>query len=237
MWYQSVKPNRDSTVIKRLKQLAEQYPRYDYLMLHELLRREGLVTNRKRTYRIYRELGMQVRTKRRKRLVRPRVPLELPTSPNQRWSLDFVHDQLADGLRIRVLNVVDDSSRVCVGQLVDLSISGERLARFLAGLASNRCLPQRIVMDNGPEMTSKPMFLWSQASGVKLHFIQSGKPTHNATVASFNGRFRDNCLNQHWFTSLEDAREIIDAWRLDYNQIRPHSARNYQSPIQFEQAA
>ena len=237
IWYQSVRPDRDTAVIKRLKQLAEQYPRYGYLMLHELLRREGLVTNRKRTYRIYSELGMQVRTKRRKRLIRPRMPLEVPTAPNQRWSLDFVHDQLADGRRIRVLNVVDDYSRVCVGQLVDLSISGERLAGFLTELGSDRRLPRRIVMDNGPEMTSKAMFLWSQTTGVKLHFIQPGKPTQNAFVESFNGRFRDNCLNQHWFTSLEDASEIIDAWRTDYNQIRPHSALNYQSPIQFEQAA
>jgi hypothetical protein len=154
IWYQSVRPDRDADLIKRLKQLAEQYPRYGYLMLHELLRREGLVTNRKRTYRIYSELGMQVRTKRRKRLIRPRIPLEVPTAPHQRWSLDFVHDQLADGRRIRVLNVVDDYSRVCVGQLVDLSISGERLARFLTELGSDRRLPRRIVMDNGPEMTS-----------------------------------------------------------------------------------
>ena len=141
IWYQTVRPDRDADVIKRLKQLAERYPRYGYLMLHELLRREGLVTSRKRTYRIYSELGMQVRTKRRKRLVRPRVPLEVPTKPNQRWSLDFVHDQLADGRRIRVLNVVDDYSRVCVGQLVDLSISGERMARFLTRLGSDRGLP------------------------------------------------------------------------------------------------
>jgi putative transposase len=127
-----------------MKALAEQYPRYGYLMLHELLRREGLVSNRKRTYRIYSELGMQVRTKRRKRLTRPRVPLEVPIKPNQRWSLDFVHDQLSDGRRIRVLNVVDDYSRVCLGQLVDLSISGARLARFLTELGAERDLPRRI---------------------------------------------------------------------------------------------
>lgn len=235
--YQSIRPGRDAALIQRMKALAEQYPRYGYLMLHELLRREGLVSNRKRTYRIYSELGMQVRTKRRKRLSRPRVPLEVPIKPNQRWSLDFVHDQLADGRRIRVLNVVDDYSRVCLGQLVDLSISGARLARFLTELGAERGLPSRIVMDNGPEMTSKAMFLWSQSSGVTLHFIQPGKPTQNAFVESFNGRFRDGCLNQHWFRSLEDAREIIDVWREHYNQVRPHSALNYQSPAQFEQAA
>ena len=237
MAYQPQRPIQDAALVKRMKQLGEQYPRYGYLMLHELLRREGLVVNRKRTYRIYSSLGLQVRTKRRKKLVRPRVPLEVPTGPNERWSIDFVHDQLADSRRIRILNVVDDYSRVCVGQLVDLSISGERTARFLGELGEARGLPKRIVMDNGPELTSKAMFIWSQQTGVKLHFIQPGKPTQNAFVESFNGRFRDGCLNQQWFQSLEDAREIIDAWRKDYNQVRPHSALNYQSPADFEQAA
>lgn len=235
--YVSARPLRDAPLTRRMKHLAERYPRYGYLMLHALLRREGLVTNRKRTYRLYREQGLQVRTKRRKRLMRPRVPLDLPSMPNERWSLDFVHDQLSNGRRIRVLNVVDDYSRVCVGQLVDTSISGARMARFLSDLSRERPLPPRIVMDNGPEMTSKAMWLWSQSTGVTLHFIQPGKPTQNAFVESFNGKFRDGCLNQHWFASLEDAREIIDAWREDYNRIRPHSALNYQSPIQFEQAA
>lgn len=237
MRYQCRRPARDANLVNRIKQLGEQYPRYGYLMLHELLRREGLVVNRKRTYRLYSDLGMQVRTKRRKRLIRPRVPVEIPSRPNHRWSLDFVHDQLADGRRFRVLNVVDDFSRVCVGQLVDLSISGERVARFLDQLGYERGFPQRIVMDNGPELTSKAMFLWSQRTRVTLHFIQPGKPTQNAFVESFNGRFRDGCLNQHWFESLADARQIIDEWRQDYNEIRPHSALDYQSPMQFEQAA
>jgi putative transposase len=228
VWYTPQRPVRDEELVARMKQLGEQYPRYGYLMLHELLRREGLVENRKRTYRIYTELGMQVRT---------RVPLDVPTRANQRWSLDFVHDQLADSRRIRVLNVVDDYSRVCVGQLVDLSISGERMARCLDELSRGRGLPNCIVMDNGPEMTSKAMFLWSQRTGVKLHFIQPGKPTQNAFVESFNGRFRDGCLNQHWFQSLADARQIIDEWRDHYNRIRPHSALNYRSPADYEKAA
>ena len=137
-----------------------------------------------------------------KRLMRPRVPLDLPSTPNERWSLNFVHDQLANGRRIRVLNVVDDYSRVCVGQLVDTSISGARMARFLSDLRRERPLPPRIVMDNGPEMTSKAMWLWSQSTGVTLHFIQPGKPTQNAFVESFNGKFRDGCLNQHSFGAL-----------------------------------
>ena len=235
--YERQRPAMDADLVARMKQLAEQYPRYGYLMLHELLRREGLVVNRKRTYRIYCDLGLQVRTKRRKKLSRPRIPLEVPGVANERWSLDFVHDQLADGRRLKVLNIVDDFSRVCVGQLTDLSISGERMARYLDELGQKRRLPKRIVMDNGPEMTSKAMFLWSQQRGVKLHFIQPGKPTQNAFVESFNGRFRDGCLNQQWFRSLEDARRIIDAWRVDYNEIRPHSSLGYQSPAAFEKAA
>ena len=227
----------DADLVARMKQLAEQYPRYGYLMLHELLRRDGLVVNRKRTYRLYSELRLQVRTKRRKKLTRPRVPLEVPLTANERWSIDFVHDQLADGRRLKILNIVDDYSRVCVGQLTDLSISGERMTRYLDQIGQARGLPKRIVLDNGPEMTSKALFLWSQRRGVKLHFIQPGKPTQNAFVESFNGRFRDGCLNQQWFQGLEDARRIIDAWRVDYNEIRPHSSLDYQSPAAFEKAA
>jgi len=230
-------PRNDAALKARLKALGEQYPRYGYLMLHALLRNEGLVINRKRTYRLYTELGMQVRTKRRKKLVRPRIPMAIPTKVNERWSLDFVHDQLADGRRIRVLNIVDDFSRKCVGQLVDTSISGVRLARYLDELALTRSLPASIVMDNGPELTSKAMFFWAQKTDVKLCFIQPGKPTQNAFVESFNGRFRDGCLNQHWFRSLDDARQIINEWRKHYNNERPHSSLGYQSPAVFEAEA
>ena len=176
--------------MNRLKTLGEQYPRYGYLLLHGMLQAEGLVTNRKRTYRLYTELGMQVRTKRRKKLQRPRLPMSVPTRSNERWSADFVHDQLSDGRRLRVLNIVDDYSRVCVGQLVDTSISGMRMVRYLAELEQTRGLPKTLVLDNGPEMTSKAMFFWSQEKQVRLHFIQPGKPTQNAFVESFNGRFR-----------------------------------------------
>lgn len=234
--YEPVARN-DAALKERLKTLGEQYPRYGYLMLHALLQAEGLVINRKRTYRLYSELGMQVRTKRRKKLVRPRIPMVVPTQVNERWSLDFVHDQLANGRRIRVLNIVDDYSRRCVGQLVDTSISGIRLARYLDELSLTRALPAAIVLDNGPELTSKAMFFWSQKSGVKLNFIQPGKPTQNAFVESFNGRFRDGCLNQHWFSSLDDARQIIRKWRRHYNTVRPHSSLGYQAPAVFEAMA
>lgn len=235
--YEPMRPVWDAPVISRLKELGEQYPRYGCPILHELLRREGLVVNHKRTYRLYTDLGMQVRTKKRKKLMRPRIPLEVPTGANQRWSLDFVHDQLANSRRIKVLNIVDDFSRVCVGQLVDSSISGWRMARFLDDLSEIRGLPRKIVLDNGPEMTSKAMFAWSQNTGVKLHFIQPGKPTQNAFIESFNGRFRDGCLNQHWFQNMKDARDIIAAWREHYNEVRPHSSLDYLSPVEYEQVA
>lgn len=227
----------DSALRERLKQLAAHYPRYGYLILHALLKREGLVLNRKRTYRIYTELGLQVRTKRRKKLVRPRIPMAVPMRANERWSLDFVSDQLACGRRFRILNVVDDHTRECVGQLTDVSISGARMARYLSELGIERKLPATIVCDNGTEMTSKAMFFWSRETGVKLNFIQPGKPTQNAFVESFNGKFRDGCLNQHWFRNLSEARNIIDNWRKHYNEVRPHSSLGYQPPAVFAEKA
>jgi len=237
MGYRSIREARDSELVARLKALGEQYPRYGYLMLHGFLKAEGLVVNRKRTYRLYSGLGMRVRTKKRKKLTRPRIPLPAATAPNERWSMDFVHDQLANGRRFRILNIVDDYSRVCVGQLVDFSISGHRAARFLDHLGQTRGLPKTIVLDNGPEMTSKAMFFWSQGSGVRLHFIQPGKPTQNAFVESFNGRFRDACLNLQWFRSLVDARAIIEEWRHHYNRVRPHSSLGYLPPAIYEKQA
>jgi putative transposase len=227
----------DEPLRTRLQSLAAQYPRYGYLMLHGLLKTEGQVVNRKRTYRLYRQLGLPVRTRRRKRLVRPRLPLSVPSAVNQRWSLDFVSDQLANGRRFRVLNIVDDYSRECVGQLVDTSISGTAVVRFLDDLAMSRELPKILVSDNGSEFTSKAMFLWAQRTGVTLHFIQPGKPTQNAFIESFNGKFRDTCLNQHWFTDLNDARQVIEAWRQHYNRVRPHSSLGYLPPAVFAKQA
>lgn len=227
----------DKDLRERLKTLAQQYPRYGYLMLHGLLQAEGLVVNKKRTYRLYTALGLQVRTKRRKKLARPRVVMEVPTRRNHRWSLDFVSDQLASGRRFRVLNVVDDYSRECIGQLVETSISGARLARFLDELVQRRSRPEVIVCDNGPELTSKAMFFWARQQHVRIHFIQPGKPTQNAFVESFNGKFRDGCLNQHWFRDLDDARRIIEAWRTHYNEVRPHSSLGYLPPAVFARRA
>lgn len=234
--HESLKPARDQILKEALLQKATQYPRYGYLMLHGLLKQEGLVINRKRTYRLYTACSLQVRTKKRKKLVRPRIPMVLPSRPNERWSMDFVHDQLAGGRRFRVLNVVDDFTRECIGQLTDLSISGQRVARFLNQLIASRGKPRSITCDNGTEFTSKAMFFWSKDHMVRLQFIQPGKPTQNAFVESFNGKFRDSCLNQYWFRSLEEARKIIDEWRTDYNEIRPHSSLGYQPPSVFARA-
>ena len=151
----------------------------------------------------------------------------------QRWSLDFMSDQLADQRRFRILNIVDDHSRFCPGQIVDLSISGARVARYLDELAGHLGLPDEIVLDNGPEGTSRAMFGWSERTGVRLRFIEPGKPVQNAFVESFNGKLRDECLNLHWFRSLHHARDEIAAWRGHYNAKRPHSALGWLSPLEF----
>lgn len=234
--YQS-RPRDDAALRCRLKELAVQQSAYGYLLLHGMLKAEGLVVNRKRTYRIYTEEGLQVRTKKRKKLQRPRQPMEVPSAVNQRWSMDFVSDQLSNGRRFRVLNIVDDFSREMVGQLVSISISGRQVSRFLNQLCAERGKPTKIICDNGTEFTSKAMFFWSRESGVVLGFIQPGKPTQNAFVESLNGKFRNECLNRHWFRTLDEACVEIDQWRHHYNTIRPHSALNYQPPFVFAQRA
>ena len=223
----------DEPLRERLLLLARQYPRYGYLMLHGLLKNEGKVINCKRTYRLYREEGLQVRTKKRKKLVRPRIPMALPTTVNERWSMDFVHDQLSNGRRFRVLNIVDDYSREAIAQVVDFSISGHRVRRTLDQVIEARGKPTAVVCDNGTEFTSKALFFWSKDTGVDLKFIQPGKPTQNAFVESFNGKFRDSCLNLNWFRDMSEARQKIEHWRNDYNLVRPHSSLGYQPPEVF----
>ncbi len=226
---------QDKTLRTRLRQLAERYPKYGCPTLHDMLVIENQVINYKRTYRIYREEQLQVRTKQRKKIVRPRIPMPVPDAPNQRWSMDFVSDQLANGRRFRVLNIVDDCTREWVHKIVDFSISGQRLARELDALSDK--LPKRIVCDNGPEFTSKAMYFWAKQAGVKLHFIQPGKPTQNAFVESFNGKLREYCLNLHWFASIEDARSTIDDWQHHYNYVRPHRSTGRKPPAVFAMEA
>jgi putative transposase len=225
-------PRDDGPVIARMRVLASEHRRYGCPRLHAMLRREGLVVNHKRTERLYRAEGLQVRTKKRRKLPRrDRVAAQVPERPMQRWSLDFMSDQLADHRRFRILNIVDDHSRFCPGQIVDLSISGARVARYLDELAGRVGLPEEIVLDNGPEGTSRAMFDWSERTGVRLRFIEPGKPVQNAFVESLNGRMRDECLNVHWFMSLDDTRTKLEAWRRDYNELRPHSALGQKAPI------
>lgn len=178
------------------------------------------MVNKKSTYRIYTQEGLQVRTKKRKKLQRPRLPMAVPTKLNERWSMDFVSDQFSNGRRFRVLNIVDDYSREMVGQLIAVSITGNQVARFLSQLGEQRELPPMMVCDNGTEFTSKAMFFWAKELGIKLGFIQPGKPAQNAFVESLNGKFCNECLNQHWFRTLDEARWEIDQWRQHYNHVR-----------------
>jgi Transposase and inactivated derivatives len=217
-----------------LQATAAVRPRFGYRRLQILLRREGLVVNHKRVYRLYRDARLQVRRRQRKRLTRAdRVPLPAPSQRRDRWSIDFMADTLADGRPFRVLNVVDDFTRECLAIEVDRSLPGARVVRVLERLQAQHGLPRRIVLDNGPEFAGRTLDAWAYARGVDLCFIRPGKPIENAYVESFNGKFRDECLNEHWFVSLVDAKALIEAWRLDYNLVRPHSALGGQTPHQF----
>ena len=220
----------DGLVRERLRILAVQRPRFGTPRLIVLLRQELGLVNHKRG-----EEGLQLPRKRgKKRGVNNRAAALLaPGGPNERWSMDFMSDSLSDGRRFRVLTVVDDFTRESVATLVDTSITGERVIRTLEWLKETRGLPVMIVTDNGPEFTSKAMLAWSKPSGVKLHFIDPGRPVQNAFIESFNGKLRDECLNQHWLVSLEEARRIIESWRLDYNTARPHSSLGYMTPEAF----
>ena len=222
----------DGPLADRLRELARRHPRYGYLTPPRMLKREGLVATRKRTHRACSPLGLQVRTKRRRRLWRPRVRMAMPSRPNERWSTDFMSGQLASGRRLRIPDVAAGFSRPRVGQLVATSITGARLALFLDELGKAAATPKAVVCDNGPELTSKAMRFWSERSGAALNFIQPGKPTQNAFVESFNGKFRDSCLNQHWFRGLADVRRIVDDWRHHYNHERPHSSLGYSTPAE-----
>jgi putative transposase len=221
-------------VLVRLQAHAAVRPRFGYRRLHILLEREGLVVNHKRLHRIYRTAGLQVRRRRRKRLTRAdRVPLPAPRQRLERWSMDFTADTLADGRVFRTLNIVDDFTRECVAIEVDRSLPGLRVARVLDRLQATVGLPHSIVVDNGPEFAGRALDAWAYARGVALRFIRPGKPIENAYVESFNGKFRDECLNEHWFVSLADARAAIETWRVDYNTVRPHSSLAGETPEQF----
>jgi putative transposase len=208
--------------------------RFGYRRLHAMLRREGYEVNHKRVYRIYVEEQLWVRRRKRKRhLAMPRSPMLVPTKVNEVWSMDFVSDALAAGRRFRTLDIVDDFTREAPAIEVDTSLSGVRVTRVLDRLKLERGLPRQIRSDNGPEFISRAVEQWAYANGVEWHFIEPGKPIENAYVESFNGKFRDECLNENWFTTLADARQKIEQWRQDYNQVRPHSSLAYRTPNEF----
>jgi putative transposase len=221
-------------LLDRLQAHAAERPRFGYRRLHTLVDREGLRVNHKRVYGVYRQAGLQVRRRRRKHLTRgQRVPLPVPSCRGERWSMDFMVDTLADGRGFRTLNIVDDFTRECVAIEVDRSLPGLRVVRVLDRLAETIGLPDMLVMDNGPEFSGRALDTWAYARGVQLRFIRPGKPIENAFVESFNGKFRDECLNEHWFASVAEARALIEAWRVDYNTVRPHSALHGATPEQF----
>lgn len=231
--YVSRRPD-DAVIRRRLRELASERRRFGYRRLHILLRREGIELNHKKLYRLYKEERLTVRTRGgRKRALGTRAPMAIPQGSNQRWSLDFVSDSLVDGRRFRILCVIDDFSRECLATVVDNSISGIRVARELDRISEIRGYPCMVVSDNGTELTSNAMLEWQEERGVEWHYIAPGKPMQNGFVESFNGRLRDECLNEHLFSSYSQARGIIQRWRHDYNTERPHTSLDGLTPNEF----
>jgi putative transposase len=225
------RPRDDAALVEQLKERARQRPRFGYRRLQALLRREGQIVNHKRVYRVYRAAGLAVPRRKRKRIaIRRGESARIGTMPNEHWSLDFMSDTLNSGRRLRTLAVVDTCTREALAIAVDTSLPSLAVTRLLDSIIQIRQRPQQITLDNGPELTSRWFDQWADQNGIALDYIEPGKPVQNAVMESFNGRFRDECLNSHWFTSLEDARRTIEAWRLDYNQQRPHSSLGYRTP-------
>ncbi len=218
-----------------MKELAEQRKRFGCRRLHTLLKREGLVINKKRTERIYREEKLTIRVRRRRKgAAQGRVELPRANRPNQLWAMDFLHDALHTGRKFRVLPIIDTYTRECFWLEADTSISGQRVANVLTRISAIHGLPEQIVVDNGPEFISNALDAWAYARGIKLQFIRPGKPVDNCYMESFNGKFRDECLNENWFMSLDQVRKIVEAWRVDYNQTRPHSSLGDLTPAEFK---
>lgn len=224
----------DTALRERLKALAAERRRFGYRRLAIFLWREGFACNIKKIRRIYREEKLMVkRRKGRKRAIGTRQPLPKPDSVNQVWSLDFMSDAFTDGRRFRVLGVLDQCSRECLTITADTSLPGLRVVRELDLLVQMRGKPKVIVSDNGPELTSVAVLIWAAEQGIDWHYIQPGKPQQNGYTESLNDKIRDECLNEHWFGNLAEARQIIEGWRQDYNNVRPHSSLGYLTPMEF----
>jgi putative transposase len=227
------KPAAEDELKEQIVSLARAKPRYGYRRLTAVLRRDGRQVNHKRVHRVCRELRLQVRWKRRRRIVRSRpAPVRL-LGANQQWAMDFLSDTVASGRPFRVLTMVDAYTRECLELEVAASIPSQRVTRVLERVAAGRGYPAAIRVDNGPEFTSRHFLSWCEQRGIGVEFIEPGKPTQNAVIESFNGRFRDECLNANWFGNLLDARGKIGPWKWEYNQARPHSALGYRTPAEF----
>lgn len=224
----------DQDLREAMKEVAAERHRFGYRRIHVMLKRQGWQVNHKKIRRLYREEKLQVRQRGgRKRALGTRRPMLVPDRPNQRWSLDFVSDAFTDGRRFRVLAIIDDFSRECLTLVADTSLSGLRVTRELDELIRRRGKPKTIVSDNGTELTSVAVLKWCQETGVEWHYIQPGKPMQNGFVESFNGSFRDECLNEQLFSSISEARTRITQWKEDYNRERPHSSLGNLAPYDF----
>ena len=230
--YKSRRPGQAELEL-RIREICQTRVRYGYRRVHVLLRREGWIINLKKTHRVYREMGLQLRNKTPKRRVKAKLRSDRTqaTEPNDIWAMDFVHDQLATGRKIRVLTVVDTFSRYVPVLDPRFSYRGEDVVQTLEKVCSKAGYPSTIRVDQGSEFVSRDLDLWAYSNGVTLDFSRPGKPTDNAFIEAFNGRFRAECLNAHWFMSLEDAREKMEDWRRYYNELRPHGAIGQKVPI------
>jgi len=235
-WRYTVTRDPQEALRQRLRELAGVRVRFGYRRLTVLLKREGWTVNAKRIYRLYDLEGLAVRTKPRKKLAsRARVPAVAPTRPNERWTMDFVCARTSDGRWFRTLTVVDIYTREALALVVDRSLTGIKVAAALSRLLEQRPKPQAISVDNGTEFVSKAMDAWAYGHDVRLDFIRPGRPVENAFIESFNGRLRDECLNSHVFGSVAEAQAVLDVWRDDYNRVRPHSALQDRTPVEWAQ--
>jgi len=227
--------NGQAPLMKRIREIAETRVRYGYRRIHVLLRREGWLVNPKRVCRLYREMGLQLRNKTPKRRVKAKLRADrsAATKPNEIWAMDFVHDQLFDGRKLRILTIVDTFTRLSPAIDVRQSYRGCDVVETLERATAQTGSPKTIRLDNGPEFVSKELDLWAFMRGVTLDFSRPGKPTDNAFIESLNGKFRSECLNANWFLSLDEARRKCEAWRRDYNEVRPHSAIGNKVPIEL----
>ncbi len=231
--YQPV-ADRNSVLKEKIVALAQRHRRYGAGMIYLKLRQAGEIVNHKRVDRLYAEAGLQVRRRKRKKIpIAQRQPLERPQSANQMWSMDFVFDRTAEGRSIKSLTVVDDATHEAVAIVPERAMGGQQLVRILDRLAVTRGLPKAIRTDNGKEFCGRAMLTWAHERGVRLFLIEPGKPNQNAYIESFNGRFRDECLNEHWFTSLQHAKVVIDAWRREYNEERPKKSLGGLTPAAY----